>query len=103
MQCFNCYTLRREEKRKSLLDCRVDLIETTRGSVKVRNRKILERCSCECCFSQAEDEVVNARVYVGIHYRGTDRVARTQGLRVANWIFKNYFRPIGDARFGAQH
>ena len=54
-------------------------------------------------FSQAEDGVVNARVYVGIHYRGTDRVSRTQGLRVANWIFKNYFRPIGDARFGAQH
>jgi hypothetical protein len=54
-------------------------------------------------FSHAEDEVVNARVYVGIHYRGTDRVSRTQGLRVANWIFKNYFRPIGDARFGAQH
>jgi len=53
-------------------------------------------------FSQAEDEVVNARVYVGIHYRGTDRVSRTQGLRVANWVFKNYFRPVGDPRFGAQ-
>ena len=27
-------------------------------------------------FSQAEDEVVDARVYVGIHYRNTDRVSR---------------------------
>ena len=54
-------------------------------------------------FSQAEDEVINARVYVGIHYRNTDRVSRTQGLRVADWVFKNYFRPIGDPRFGAQH
>jgi PAP2 superfamily len=53
-------------------------------------------------FSQAEDEVVNARVYVGIHYRGTDRVSRTQGLRVANWAFKNYFRPVGDPPLGAQ-
>lgn len=45
-------------------------------------------------FSQAEDEVVNARVYVGIHYRNSDRVARAQGIRVANWIFRRYFRPI---------
>jgi vanadium-dependent haloperoxidase-like protein len=54
-------------------------------------------------FSQAEDEVVDARVYVGIHYRNTDRTSRAQGLRVANWVFKNYFRPVGDPRFGAQH
>lgn len=47
-------------------------------------------------FSQAEKEVVNARVYVGIHYRNSDRAARAQGLRVANWVFKNYFRPIDD-------
>ena len=53
-------------------------------------------------FSEAEDEVINARVYDGIHYRTSDRAARTQGLRVANWVFKNYFRPIGDPRFGAQ-
>ena len=44
-------------------------------------------------FSQAEQEVIDARVYVGIHYRNTDLVSRAQGLRVANWIFKNYFRP----------
>jgi hypothetical protein len=54
-------------------------------------------------LSQAEDEVIDARVYVGIHYRNSDRTARAQGLRVANWVFKNYFRPIGDPRFGAQH
>ena len=54
-------------------------------------------------FSQAEEEVVNARVYVGIHYRNSDTTARAQGLRVANWVFKNYFRPIGDRRFGPQH
>ncbi len=53
-------------------------------------------------FSQAEDEVVDARVYVGIHYRNSDRTARTQGIRVADWVFKNYFRPICDRRFGKQ-
>ena len=51
-------------------------------------------------LSQAEEEVINARVYVGIHYRNSDVVARTLGIRVANWVFKNYFRPIGDPRFG---
>jgi len=51
-------------------------------------------------FSQAEDEVIVARIYVGIHYRTSDRVARAQGLRVANWVFKNFFRPINDPRFG---
>lgn len=51
-------------------------------------------------LSQAEDEVIDARVYVGIHYRTSDRVARAQGLHVANWVFKNFFRPLGDPRFG---
>lgn len=53
-------------------------------------------------FSQAEDEVIVARIYVGIHYRTSDRVARAQGFQVANWVFKNFFRPVGDPRFGAQ-
>ena len=51
-------------------------------------------------FSQAEDEVIDARVYVGIHYRNSDRNARVQGLHVANWAFKHDFRPVGDPRFG---
>jgi hypothetical protein len=45
-------------------------------------------------FSQAEEEVIDARVYVGIHYRNTDRVSRRQGYRVANWVFTHFFRPI---------
>ncbi len=44
-------------------------------------------------FSQAEQEVINARVYVGIHYRNSDTTARAQGRRVSNWVFKHYFRP----------
>jgi hypothetical protein len=47
-------------------------------------------------LSQAEEEVVNARVYVGIHYRHSDRTARAQGFRVANWVFKHYFRPVSE-------
>jgi PAP2 superfamily protein len=47
-------------------------------------------------FSQAEREVINARVYVGIHYRNSDTTAAAQGRRVANWVFKHYLRPIDD-------
>ena len=68
-------------------------ITTTNPNAKITTRAFSR-------FSQAEDQVINARVYVGIHYRNSDRVARSQGLRVANWVFKNYFRPLGDPRFG---
>jgi hypothetical protein len=67
------------------------------------NPNALQKTRTFTRFSQAENEVIDARVYVGIHYRNTDRTSRAQGLRVANWVFKNYFRPIGDPRFGAQH
>ena len=45
-------------------------------------------------LSQAEQEVVDARVYVGIHYRNSDNTARAQGRRVSDWIFRHYFRPL---------
>ncbi|HEV3447643.1 MAG TPA: vanadium-dependent haloperoxidase [Gemmataceae bacterium] len=45
-------------------------------------------------LSQAEQEVVDARAYSGIHYRHSDTTARAQGRRVANWVFRHYFRPI---------
>ncbi len=47
-------------------------------------------------FSQAEQEVINARVYVGIHYRNSDTTAGAQGLRVANWVFRHYMRPVDE-------
>jgi hypothetical protein len=49
-------------------------------------------------FSQAEDEVVDARVFSGIHYRHTDNVSRILGRRVARWSFENYFQPLCDQR-----
>ena len=53
-------------------------------------------------FSQAEEDVVNARVYVGIHYRNTDNVSRIQGHKVANWTFEHFFRPSSEAKCKAQ-
>ena len=45
-------------------------------------------------FSQAEQEVIDARVYVGIHYRHSDTTAGAQGRRVANWVFRHTLRPV---------
>jgi hypothetical protein len=45
-------------------------------------------------FSEAAQEVVDARVWLGIHFRFADEVARTVGQRVASWAFRNYLRPL---------
>ncbi|HEY0802263.1 MAG TPA: vanadium-dependent haloperoxidase, partial [Steroidobacteraceae bacterium] len=49
-------------------------------------------------FSQAEQEVIDARVYVGIHYRHSDVIAGAQGRRVANWVFRHTLRPVDEPR-----
>ena len=45
-------------------------------------------------FSDAAEDVVDARIYVGIHFRFADVVARRQGLHVANWAFSHFLRPV---------
>ncbi|MFF5294110.1 vanadium-dependent haloperoxidase [Paractinoplanes globisporus] len=38
-------------------------------------------------------DVVNARIWLGIHFRTADTEARTLGLDVADWSSHHYFRP----------
>jgi hypothetical protein len=45
-------------------------------------------------LSDAAQEVVDARVYLGIHFRFADEAARKQGRRVADWTFRNFMRPL---------
>ncbi len=45
-------------------------------------------------FSDAAQDVVDARIYEGIHFRFADEVARKQGRQVTNRAFRNFFRPI---------
>jgi hypothetical protein len=40
------------------------------------------------------EDVVNARVYEGIHFRFTDLTARRQGRQVARWAFRHFLRPV---------
>jgi hypothetical protein len=46
-------------------------------------------------FSQAIDEIVDARVWSGIHFRNADEQGARIGRRVANWREQqHYFRPV---------
>src|SRR5262245_30422486 len=45
-------------------------------------------------FSDAADDVVNVRIYQGIHFRFDDTTAREQGSSVSKWVFKHYLRPL---------
>jgi hypothetical protein len=45
-------------------------------------------------FSQATQEVVDARVLLGIHFRFADEESREIGKNVSKWGYKNYLRPV---------
>src|SRR5262245_8370254 len=43
-------------------------------------------------FSDVADDVVDVRIYQGIHFRSADEVARRQGTRAADWAFSHVLR-----------
>ena len=45
-------------------------------------------------FSDAADDMVDVRIYQGIHFRFADTAARRQGTRVANQAFRHFLRPV---------
>lgn len=45
-------------------------------------------------FSDVMKDVVDARIYLGIHFRFADTEARSQGRRVAQHTFKNILQPL---------
>jgi hypothetical protein len=38
--------------------------------------------------------VVDARVFLGIHFRFADTAARVQGQKIAEWAFSHFLLPI---------
>jgi hypothetical protein len=46
-------------------------------------------------FSQARTEIIDARVWGGIHFRTADRQGAVLGRKVARFVRQNYFRPVG--------
>ena len=51
-------------------------------------------------FSEAAQEVVDARVLQGIHFRFADTAARAQGRRIAEWTFSHFLLPINRGHHG---
>ena len=45
-------------------------------------------------FSDMADDVVNVRIYQGIHFRTADEVARRHGTRVADLAFSHFLRRL---------
>jgi hypothetical protein len=45
-------------------------------------------------FSHVLRDIVDVRVYQGIHFRFADEQGRNQGLAVAFWVFTNFLRPV---------
>ncbi len=43
-------------------------------------------------FSDAANDVVEARIYMGIHFRFADVAARSSGQRVSRWAYKYFLR-----------
>lgn len=43
-------------------------------------------------FSDAADDVVDARIYEGIHFRSADEDARATAKQIANWVFSHFLR-----------
>jgi PAP2 superfamily len=46
-------------------------------------------------FSQALAEIIEARIWAGLHYRTADVQAEQLGRGVADYMAENYFQPIG--------
>ena len=63
-------------------------ITTTNVGPTVQDTRTYQR------LSDAAQDVVDARVYSGIHFRFADEAARKQGRQVAHWTFKNFLRPL---------
>jgi hypothetical protein len=47
-------------------------------------------------FSQPLEEIVEARIWAGLHYRTADVQGRDLGINVANFMADNYFQPVGN-------
>ena len=45
-------------------------------------------------FSHARTEIIDARVWGGIHFRTADRQGAVLGRKVAKYVRANYFRPV---------
>ena len=62
---------------------------TTTAAQAIPNERTYHR------FSDLADDVVDARIYMGIHFRFADTAARQQGTDIATQAFNGFLRPVG--------
>ena len=67
---------------------RVTFEVTTLAPLATTKTRIYDR------FSEAADDVVDARIYLGIHFRFADTAARKQGQQVAEHAFNHFLLPL---------
>jgi len=63
-------------------------------SVKNPAANVIDKERFFTTCSQAAQEVVDARVLLGIHFRFADDEARRLGERVSHWTFQKFLRPV---------
>jgi hypothetical protein len=61
---------------------------TTMAPQAVQKTRVYHR------FSDAAQDAVDARVYLGIHFRFADVVGRRQGKQVADWTVRHFLLPL---------
>jgi hypothetical protein len=66
-------------------------VSTTAASATVNPRSYQR-------FSQAQEEMVDVRIWQGIHFRFADDAGRRQGSRIAHWTFHKELRPLRGSR-----
>ena len=49
-------------------------------------------------FSDVLQDVIDVRIYQGIHFRFADEVAARTGKQSADWVFAHFFKPVGAGR-----
>jgi hypothetical protein len=55
---------------------------------------VVQRTRTYTRTTQAAAEVVDARMYLGFHFRFADEEARRQGTRVGHWASTRFLRPL---------
>ncbi len=72
------------------------------GTDKIAFTAMSNKCDPSPCpprsfgrFSDALKEIIDARVWAGIHFRAADVQGAVLGTKVAHYLQKNYFQPVG--------
>jgi hypothetical protein len=63
-------------------------------SLNSGNPNVIQKTRTYGRFSEETRDVVNARIYEGIHFRFADVAGRRQGRQVARWAFQHFLRPV---------